>query len=288
MEQLYLNDLYSQYSEKKIKRCEFEGMLFQYLIKNQEKTCLSHWKYDEYEDFLSWFYSDIHRAIDIYLETGASFESYISTVMRTAAKKYRITTSTNRLIEYSAWSVHVPELYVFEETPVYSYECQEDAISKIIHDHRGRKNPKQLLALILKCYYYISDDFLDRIALNTGIDREMLKEMIDKIRAIRQKKDDEIFLMKERIYCQYYRCIVYEKRLLYTPENSAAYLKLKKQSERSRERLENMRKRFSNVRTDASNREIAEAIGVTKGTVDATFYKLRTRLDIKIDKSILN
>jgi DNA-directed RNA polymerase specialized sigma subunit len=287
MHQHPLNDLYSQYSGGLIGRGEFEGRIYEYLVNNQDKTSLSHWKHDEYEDFVSCFYTRLRKAIDSYRETGSSFETYTGTVMRLAAREHRIKAVTNSVTEYSAWSVQIPDLYACEETPSYLHEKHEDAIPQITVPG-GRKNPKQLLALILKCYYHVSDDFLDRAACHIGIDRKKLKGMIDKLRIMRQKKDDEIFRMKERIYCQYYRCIVYEKRLLFIPENTSAYIKLKLRLEKARRRLEKMRWRITKIRTDATNREVAEVIGISKGAVDASLYSLKTKWDMLADKAMLN
>jgi len=283
-----LNNLFSLYTGGSITRADFEGEVYQYLAKNQDKTNFVHWKKDQYEDFLSWFYPRLHKSIDSYRDTGSSFGAFIGTVMRTAAKEYRLRVITKSVTEYSAWSIHVPEMYVHEETQVYSYEKKDSTISQIITGHNGRKNPKQLLALILKCYYHVSDDFIDRIAGYIGIDREKLKEMIDKLRLMRQKKDDAIYLMRERIYCQYYRCIVYEKRLSYIPENANAYGELKLQLKKARNRLENMRKRMASIRTEATNREVAEVIGVSKGSIDSSLYNLKAKWEILSDKSLLN
>jgi hypothetical protein len=283
-----LNNLFSLYTEGSITRADFEGEVYQYLAKNQDKTSFCHWKRYEYEDFLSWFYQRLHKAIDSYRDTGSSFEAFIGTVMRMAAKEYRLRVITKSVTEYSAWSVHVPELYVHEETQTYSYEKKDKPISQIIIEYNGRKNPKQLLALILKCYYHVSDDFIDRIADHIGIDKKSLKEMIEKLRSMRQKRDDEIYLMRERIYCQYYRCIVYEKRLSYIPENTNAYNKMKLRLEKARNRLENMRKRMAGTRTEATNKEVAEVIGVSKGSIDASLYNLKVKWEILSDKSLLN
>jgi len=286
--QKLLNNLFSLYTSGSITRDDFEGEVYQYFVKNQDKTNFSYWKKDDYEDFLSWFYPRLHKSIDFYRNTGSSFEAFIGTVMRTAGKEYRLRLITKSVTEYSAWSIHVPELYVHEETQAYSYEKKDDTVSQKAIEYNGRKNPKQLLALILKCYCHVSDDFIDRIAGHIGIDREKLKEMIEKLRSMRQKRDDEIYLMRERIYCQYYRCVVYEKRLSYIPENSNAHLKLKLRLEKARKRLESMRKRMSNIRTDATNREVAEVIGVSKGSIDSSLYNLKARWDILSDKSLLN
>jgi hypothetical protein len=288
MRQHFLNVLYSQYASGIIERSELEGLIFNFLLKNQGKTPFGHWKHEEYEDFLSWFYPRLRKIVNSYTETTTPFDSYISSMMRLPAKEYRMMTVSRSVTEYSAWSVQVPELYAREEPPVYSYETRESEISRLI-SHNGRiKNKKQLLALILKCYYYVSEDFLDRISGSLELDKNELKEMIDKMRALRQKKDDELYRMKERIYCQYYRCIVYEKKLSYITENSIISMKLKRRLEKARKRLESMRKRMACIRTDATNKEIADVIGISKGSVDSTLYNLKTKWKNMADKSMLN
>ncbi|WP_461247732.1 hypothetical protein [Treponema sp. R6D11] len=49
-----------------------------------------------------------------------------------------------------------------------------------------------------------------------------------------------------------------------------------------------MRKRKLKVRACPSNREIAGVIGVTKGSVDSSLYKLREKLKALMKKSTLN
>ena len=288
MQEYTLNELYTMFIERKINRGKFEGLVFLYLVNNRTKISTRHWKNDEYEDFISWFYPRLKKAIDTYKEKGASFEAYIFNIVRTASKEYRMRITINVVTERSAWNAQIPEYYAREEAPVYSLDKPDVEITQLILQLKGRKNPKQLLALILKCYYYISDGFLEKIAVHTGLDKKILKEMIDKLRVIREKRENAIYMMKERLYGQFYRCIVYEHRLSYLTENTALYYKLKQRLEKARNRLEKMRKRTIKVRTYPSNREIAGVIGVTKGSVDATLYKLRVKLNAIIKKSILN
>jgi hypothetical protein len=271
-----------------IKRGEFEGNLYAYLVNNQDKTCLSHWKNDEYEDYVSWFYPGLHKAIDYYSETGASFEAFMHKFMLVSSKEYHVGITTKSIIEYSAWSARIPDLYTHEEAPVYLHERTESVIKQLIIDKKGRKNTRRIVALILKCYHYVSDDFLDKISVVIGIDKNQLKEMVMKIRRMRQKRDDEIYHMKERMYRQYYRCIIYEKRLLLLQENTIIYNKMLVRLEKARQRLENMRRRISKIRTDASNKQVADVIGIKKGTVDSSLFKLKAKWEIMAAKSDLN
>jgi len=277
MQQNSLNFFYSQYANGKLERGKFEGLIYCHLIENQGRTKLSMWNHDEYEDLISWFFPRMQKAIDTYCKTSSAFESFIYTILHVSAREFRVRSVTNSVTEYSAWSARIPEYYAHEEPSAYLTEKQEDLLANLSFKNPKRRNVKQLTILILKCYYYVSDDFIDRLIPGTGIDKNKLREMIEKIRILRTKHDDDIYHLKERIHCQYYRCIVYEKRLSYLKENVSAYAKLKLRLEKARERLEKMRKRIAVIRTCATNSQIAEVIGISKGAVDSHLYTLKSK-----------
>jgi len=286
--QQILNNLYSDYIIGDLGRKKFEGLLYMHLINNQEKTCLCHWKSEDYTDFLSWFYPRMRRSIDSYKEIGSSFEAFIYKYLLVSSREYRVKKTTRAVVEYSAWSAMVPEMYAREEPPPYIHRTAEDIISQLIVDRNGRKDTKRILALILKCYYYISEDLAEKIAPLIGINKTLLIDMLSKMRNIRQKRDDDIYNLKERIYCQFYRCIIYDRKLSLLRENTSAYNKTKLQLEKARQRLEKMRCRMANIRIEATNRQIAEVIGTRKGTVDSSLYQLKTKWDVMAKKAELN
>jgi len=288
MRQSSLNELFTQFKNNNLKRAEIEGLIYNYMIFNQEKTCLCHWERDDYEDYVSWFYPRIQKAIDNYNENGSSFEAFMKKFIFNSSREYRVRAATRNVTEYSTWCARVPDLYAREEAPGYSLEENENILTRFLDGKYGRKNARRVLALVLKCYYYVSDDFIEKIAGKIGMEIQCLKEMVNKIREIRQKKDDAIYYMKERIYGQFYRCVVYEKRLSLIQENTAAYDRLKLRLIKARKRLENMRSRLASIRTDATNTQIAEVIGVKKGTVDASLHKLKARMRALAEKSLLN
>jgi DNA-directed RNA polymerase specialized sigma24 family protein len=273
-----------------IKRDEFEGLIYKNLSGNQSKLVQGRWTRDEYDDFVSWLYPRIHNAIDLYKEKGSSFEAYMATIIRLAAKEYRIRRITNSVTEYAAWTVMLPDQYANEETAFYlqdSNEKTETAISPAL-DNKRVKNPRQLLILLLKCYKFVSEDFLDKIAPVIGIDRDKLTEMIDKMRTIREERDNDLFLMRERINSQFNRCIVYQNRLMFLPEHSTAAMIMKERIEKGWKRLENMRIRMAKIRADASNRQVAQVLGISKGSVDSGLYTLKNKCNRLAYKSSLN
>jgi len=283
-----LNKLFLRYKKNEISRSKLEGLIYSYFLNNQEKTCVCHWKRDEYEDFISWFYPRLKIAIDTYTEIGSSFEAFIARYLLISSKEYHVKAVTKSVIEYSAWSAKIPDMYVNEETQYYMQEETKQAISNLVINKSGRKESRRVLALILKCYYFISDDFAEKIAPLIGFTPKELTNKLHEIRDIRQKKDDNIFQKKERIHRQFYLCIVYEKRLLLLKENTAAYEKLKTRLQRARRRLERMRERIGKVRVEATNKEVAEILNVTKGAVDASLCRLRSKWERMSKKADLN
>ena len=283
-----LNELYSEFMTGELDRSRLEGLIYRYLVYNQGKTNISHWKRDEYEDFISWFYPRLKMAIDSYRETGSSFEAFMSKYLLISSKEYHVRTTTNSVIEYSAWLARIPEMYAHEEPPVYIHKNAGKVITQLVIDKKGRRNSRRILALVLKCYYYISDDFAEKIAPMIGITAKELAEMLSKIRETRKIRDDKIYCIKERIYRQFYRCIIYDKRLTLLKENTAAFKKLELRLQKARSRLEKMRKNITSIRTEATNKQIAEVMGTTKGTVDASLSRLKMKWENMSKKAGLN
>jgi hypothetical protein len=298
-----LNELYVQYSAGILNKKKFEGLIFQTIISDARRFNQYRWKEDDYNDFVSWLYPRVSRAIDAYRYRGSSFETYIGSLIRWAAKEYRFIKTDNEAAEYISWAVRAPDLYACQIEPEYpEHECVlEEALPRTGPETKQpasgnrsgtrrapKKNSRRLLILILKCYYYISDDFLERIAPLAGIEKDRLKEMIDQLRNLRLKRDEALRCMRERVYSQFFRCIIYEKRLAAMPENSAAYIRTRARLLKARERLTAMRKRLASVRPGATNRQIAEVIGVAKGTVDSTLHALKSRWNDSADISMLN
>ncbi|MCL2266196.1 MAG: hypothetical protein FWC17_01185 [Treponema sp.] len=283
-----LNELFINYLNGNLMRAEFESAVYKYLVFNQEKTCISHWKNDEYEDFVSWFYPRLKTVIDSYRDTGSSFEAYLSKYILISSKEYHVKTVTKSVTEYSAWSARVPDMYAYEEAPVYIHKEAEKTISNLIIDKKGRRSSRRILALILKCYYYISEDFAEKIAPVIGMSSRDLLRMINEIQELRREKDDRLYEMKERLYRQFYRCIVYEKRLSIIKENSISHRKLSLRLEKAKKLLESQRYRITKIKTDASNSQIAQVIGISKGTVDASLSRLKAKWESMSEKADLN
>jgi hypothetical protein len=299
---LALNSLYARYSEGLLDRKDFEGEMFKIILANIHDCYSRRWGGDDSGDFVSWVYPRLSKAIDSYRYTGASFASFIRAVICWSGKEYRSRKVDHDIAEYASLMARIPDLYLHENEPEYpEYEaepekpvpaCQKSARQVPPAGSPAavdlKKIPRQLLFLVLKCYYFVSDDLLDRIASRTGMEKEYLWAMIDKLRTLRLKRDEELSSMRERIYCQFYRCIMLERKIEAMPPDSGELPRLQARLQRTRRRLAAMRKRYAGIRPDPTNRQIAEVLGLSKGTIDSSLHVLKNRWNNAANTSILN
>jgi hypothetical protein len=271
-----LNGLYADYAAGLLKKDDFEVAIFKALRDDIYRRNITGLNKEDHDDFISWLYFRLGRAIDSYRDTGSSFEKYIGSMIRLTAREYRSRQIRDYFAESAAWVTQLPEMNVHEEAPEYNefgpLEIKETAeLSEIL------KTPRQLLILILKCCTYISSDFLDKITPKLGISREALNGMIGNLKEQRKKREIEAKLLQERVNCQFYRCILYEKKIKTMAVGSNAESRTQERLERSRIRLDKMRKKLARIRLNPSNYQVAKLLGISKGSVDSILYNVKTR-----------
>ena len=257
------NSLFDDYLHGRIDRKKMEGKLFIYIRANPRRFSISHFNCDTRDDFISWLYPRLSRAIDHYTSRGACFDAYITSMVRLSAKEYWMRKKEHRIIEKTWWNAKAQEMELMEEEP--EYLDSEPPPKKV-------SNPRQVLMLLLKSYYYLSDDHLDRLAPALGLEKEELCSMVDKLRIVRLQREEVINGLKERIHGQFYRCLAFEKRLQAAAPFSAHWYKMKRSLEIARKRLVSMRKRLGAMRIEASNKQVAGIMGVKKGTIDSNLF----------------
>jgi DNA-directed RNA polymerase specialized sigma24 family protein len=264
-----LMDFLKKYENGEINKKELEGNIFNYVLENPQRFRLETWEREDCIDYLCWLYPRISRAIERYEEIGASFDAYINAIIRWSSKEYRVKNSDHMVMEYAYWQTNAIEKAVFSEEPDYT----PPAVPPL----KGVRNRRQTLMLLLKCYSFLSDEFIERAAGALRISPVTLKGMVESMRRLRVQRDEEISALKERLFCQYYRCILFEERMKAAPEKSARREQMQQSFVKAKKHLASMRKRLKKVRRSASNREIAQVLGIPKGTVDATIFAVKER-----------
>jgi len=274
-----LSDLYQEYVMRKLTKKDFEGKIFLYLLKNQERFRIFNGNSDRWNEYLSWLYPRLARAVDLYRDVGSNFGAYINSLVYNTAKEYRCRETEHNITEYICWQARAEEIMLFEREPDYSAEfsaeCDEEKMETSLPKDI---NPRQILLLLLKSYFFVSDEFVKQVAGAIGMELKIVQGLIDELRKRRELKESEILSFRERLHCQHYRCLIYQKRMASTQPGTDYYERLRGRFERARKRFYTMKKRLGAMRITASNRLIAEVVGIPRGTVDSGLFAIRNRL----------
>jgi hypothetical protein len=261
---LPLSDLRNQYIQGRLCRKNFESRMFQVILNNYQRFTLFKSDRDAFSDYLCWFYPRLSRAVDAYNDAGSSFDAYMYSLVRLCLKEYCSWTAKRRVTESAYWEARAEETAAIQDAPVEA----EDRFKPV-------KNPRQALILLLKAYSLVSDNFVVRAAPAIGMSVEKLRDLLDKIRKLRRKSDDKIYQQRELTYCQYYRYVTYRKQLETLPEHSVRRETLLKRMEKARLRYACLKEQLANINRNASNQQVAEVLGISKGTVDAALYAIK-------------
>jgi DNA-directed RNA polymerase specialized sigma24 family protein len=269
-EERHLDLMLKAYREKQIDRKQLEGSIFTYIRQHLSRFNLDRLNRDVCGDFISWLYPRLSRAIDRYRDKGSSFDAYIGALVRLSVKEYNQRQKNHRIVERTWWTAKAEEAMICEEEEPEYFE--PDKVFEPV------SNPRQVLILLLKSYYYLSDDFLKRIAPTLGMEQDELSRMVDELRKQRLTSEIAIRRLQERIHSQFYRCLTFEKRMRASVYQPAYYDRMKKSLELAKRRLHSMRKRLATMRFKASNRQVAEVLNIAKGTVDSNLHAVKRQL----------
>jgi DNA-directed RNA polymerase specialized sigma24 family protein len=274
---LPLNSLREQYTQGLISRKDFEEHIFQFLFKNYQQFHLFNRDRDAFADYLCWLYPCLSRAIDTYKEAGSSFDAYICSIVRWSAKARHSREADHHVTEYACWEARAEEDMMANENPPAYLDAGESL--------KPVSNPRQVLILLLKSYFFVSDDFTARVAPAIGVSVEKLTALLDKVRELRVERDEKIRRLQEQLHVQYYRCVAYRKRLGALSEYASQRELLRGYLERAYSNYAGIKQRLANANLEASNRQVAEVLGIPKGTVDSTLYALKQKAKRVNDKT---
>ncbi|MDR2149745.1 MAG: hypothetical protein LBO67_02825 [Spirochaetaceae bacterium] len=275
---LSLNEYLQQYRQGSLTRKEFEALIFKF-FHDDYRNFPSHCTKEERIDFLCWFYPALTRAIDTYSDTGSSFQSYLKSIIYWNIRDYKRQQIQEALDEYSCWVMCAEDITAQYDTA----DCL--ALERKINlPLKHCRNQRQILFLLLKSYCFVSDDFLSRIAPTLDMTVQDLSCLIAQVKQVREKQEQRIQSYEEKVHTQFYRCISFEKRLKIVSPELASYKRIKVRAQRAWIRFKKMREELKKMNRGASNREVAQALGIPKGTVDSNLYALKHGKNVAVLK----
>jgi len=263
--------------------------LAEYLYTHLGRFRLEYMDEDTRGDFLVSLYPRLGKIIEQFDPQRASFSTYIRSVIRLSWRTF----SRDRYGSEARQKVYCAE----EATRLLSIEaeqdrpggwsciaCDDEPVYMLDRALQGGKNlsrkkqelrARRLYLLACKSGLMLDDRTLDRIAERTGFDREFLREKLEQIGAsggTRKEKLQKCIEKRNGYYIRSQRCL-YEMK--YLEKDSSRYGALEKEYRYCVRRWTDMRDRTRRKISTPSNRFLAEILGISRGTIDATLASRR-------------
>jgi len=297
-----INKLFCDFRDKIITKRDFEGKLYEQILNRPETVGLFGESKEACIELLCGLYPRLSRSIDNYNPEKGKFTTYINNMIQFAKKENKTRSQQWQEREYAFLANRLQEKMLHEseaeflgqDMPCYLEYINFKSEKTIAADEEckkeskkeGKKRPgtvtfteKQILILVLKSYYFLSESFIERIAERSGIDKKIIHLYIERLHFMRLKKETSITKAQQKHDVQQLRCIVSERKLQKCEKNTLSYRVLEEKVNKKREKLKKTGEKFKAMRREASNREVGIVLGISKGTVDSNLFLIRQKWD---------
>lgn len=246
---------------------------------------------DDRGDFLVFVYPKLERLIHRFVPKGSPFEAYLNATLRYQLRSYARKKACERIktqlsceqlggeqlapddgsaVAESAVAIEVTDL------PATDRPAGDVVGSESTARELGRGTVHRLLLLALKHCDQLEDSAYRRIAELTGCDPRWLLATRDKLRFACSAQRRRRARLRMRRDSAWFRaeCIEREMAAIGQPRAS----ELAERLTRLRRTVTAARAELRHASTGPSNRQLAEVLGVPKGTVDSGVFYLRRDL----------
>lgn len=235
------------------------------------------WDEDACSEFYAWFHPRLLRVLGRFRDQGKPFESYLVSVLHWQARSF-----VRRIRrDQQAWSMG-PRLVAFsgqriEGEPMEEREAHPRTQPAACVPRLEGVDRRGLLFLVLKCSRRLDPPSLAAAASATGVAPRDLARLAERLRAGLESCERRLEALRLRRNGAFSRARTLEAALARATD-SAEVSTLQRRLEAANRCLAAAAERMARVRRDPTNREVAEALGVPKGTVDCGLFQLKRRL----------
>ena len=212
-----VSGLFDRYQKGNFCKKRFEALLLEKILANPLFYTGNYCYQDDYADFAAWLYPRLGSAIDRYEVTGGGFAAYLWEFVCDAYHEFHMCEPEPVLYEKAVW----PEqalVGMAEPSPCYTADIQDP--------------PRACLPA-------------------TGMGaaaRTAMMNTLCQLRQFRQKREQRVRDLRERIYAQYYRCLLFQQRADTAAAGSALQRHWQGCYERGMRRLESMQALLRRIR----------------------------------------
>jgi RNA polymerase sigma factor (sigma-70 family) len=241
------------------------------------------WDEDACGDFYLFVHPRLIRLLDRFQDQGKPFESYLWAVLNWQLRNF----VRERRRNERAWHVSLrmaPGEGVAADTQVETVVCDEHVgaalgIARHISTRAERRN---FLFLALKCSRMIEPENARALAGIAGIPVQTLLTLAAALKDMRSQREArwETFRCRRN---KAFSCLELCEAELQTEVEPARRNELQGNLSKARKRMRLASERMARVGLAPTNKEIAHALGIPKGTVDSGLYWLKRKLSSVYD-----
>ena len=241
---------------------------------------------DDCGEYYLFVYPRLLRTLDRFQDRGKPFEWYLNSVLRWQLREYR----RRRCAGEASWAAAAqsgfwepegkPACSRFSPCPQAGAE-EGPGVLELVRRACGsrvsRAAGRRILFWALKHPRELGPEDLQVLAQISGLAPSVLEEALRSVERSLHEREQRLQRLYQRRNRAYARCLHLQARMcreLDTGRKEQLRLRLDK----ARDSLHRTAERLAGARAHPSNREIARALQVPKGTVDSSLYWLRQRV----------
>ncbi len=232
------------------------------------------WDEDSCGDFYLFFQPRLVRLLSKFRDQGKPFENYLCSVLSWQLKNF----ARERRKSERGWSVSLRLRIVDDEVrEAEAFAGPDPADPRLPQVLREESDRRNFLLLCLKCVRVLSEERIAGLSSLTGIPVETLFALVSALRARIGKKEQRLACFRERRNRAFALCRLLETEL--SEETDPVRREaLRERLSKAHRRMRTAMQRMARVMLNPTNREIAEVMGMPKGTVDSGLFWLKRKL----------
>jgi len=220
-------------------------------------------------DFFLSFYSRIKGLISNFSYRGSAFEALLIQTLKWHSLSY--ISKLKKEKQLMAFEIREGELLIRDSL---DESRSDEEIHSLEIDLKSQASKKRLLYLVLMDTPNLSDRELEKFSQMSGYDCDWLLDLKDRINGFLHGKSGRLTDLREKRN-NYFSRIQYYQTLLYDELIPHKRSLLEEKISRLQKRLEDTRREISRVPARPTHGEIAQLLGVPKGTVDSGLHYFR-------------
>jgi len=236
------------------------------------------WDEDACSEFYLFFHPRLLRVLSRFRDQGKPFESYLTAVLQWQARSFVRRRKKDERAWVMGFRLSPDGGPAAGPDPVEAPDRARSPALELrgapplrVGDRRG------LLYLVLKCCRRLDAGELAAAAEATGVEPRLLARLVEQLRAGTEAAESRLEKLRERRNRAFSEARLLEAELAgETEPGTVEALRLRIAA--ANRRMSTAVARMARVRRDPTNREVARALGVPKGTVDCSLFLLKRRL----------